>query len=234
VGWVIGTVILETLIVVIAVIGSALFQSAPDVKPREIIPYTARHGMPPLLGAVLMGAVFAKVISTGNNYLFSPATNIVHDIYSRFINPSASNRRVLIVSRSVVILLGIFAFAQTFQESILKVMLYAYTVYSAAITPVVMAAFFWKRATRQAAVVSVAAGTLFTVAWNVIPMFYGSPGPGAGAAPPSFVDVMTNVDAIYPAVLVSVAALVGISLLTPPPSRQQSELLAATPVPATK
>jgi SSS family solute:Na+ symporter/sodium/proline symporter len=226
VGWVIGTVILETLIVVIAVIGSALFNSAPDIKPREIIPYTARHGLPSLLGAVLMGAVFAKVISTGNNYLFSPATNIVHDIYSRFINPTASSRRVLVVSRLVVVLLGIFAFAQTFQESILAVMLYAYTVYSAAITPVVMAAFFWKRATRQAAVFSVAAGTVITVLWNLIPKLYGTPGPGQGATPPGWLATMINVDAIYPAVLVSVAALVIISLFTAPPPREQAELLS--------
>ncbi len=29
------------------------------------------------MGALLLGAVFAKVISTASNYLFSPATNLV-------------------------------------------------------------------------------------------------------------------------------------------------------------
>lgn len=215
IGWVIGTIVLETIIIVIAVIGSALFHGAPDLKPREIIPYTARHGLPALLGAILMGAIFAKVISTGNNYLFSPATNIVNDIYSRFINPKASNRQVLLVSRTIVVLLGLFAFAQTFQDSILTVMLYAYTVYSAAITPVVMAAFFWKRATGRGAVWSVSLGTVVTVGWNVIPKL---PLPMAFSP---MVHLMTNMDAIYPAVLISMAALVFISLATPPPTRAQ-------------
>jgi len=213
VGWVIGTVILETVIIMIAVIGSALFHGAPGLKPREIIPYTARHGLPALLGAILMGAVFAKVISTGNNYLFSPATNLVHDVYSRFIRPNASNRRVLLVSRSMVVLLGVFAFAQSFQESILAVALYAYTVYSAAITPVVMAAFFWKRATRQAAVASVALGTVVTVLWNVLPQVIRSHGP--------LLDTMAAVDAIYPALFASVVALLAVSFLTPPPRPEQ-------------
>ena len=103
VGWVFGTVVLETLIVALAVVGSGLFAHssvpAPDFAPREIIPFTARHFLPPLVGALLMGAVFAKVISTANNYLFSPATNLINDVYTRFIRPDASQKNVLLVSR---------------------------------------------------------------------------------------------------------------------------------------
>lgn len=227
IGWVIGTTILETIIVLIAVIGSALVRERElaighpmaGFFPREIVPYAARHGLPELMGAVLMGAIFAKVISTGNNYLFSPATNIIHDVYTRFINPRASQRRQIAVSRGVVIVLGILAFAQTFQQSILAVMLYAYTVYSAAITPVVMAAFFWKRATKAAAVASVALGTVVTVAWNVFPKLAAwLPRTESWRAAVSYTQ---NVDAVYPAVMLSVAALIGISLLTAPPRAAQ-------------
>src|SRR5277367_1813175 len=69
VGWIVGTVVLETVIVAIAVIGSALYPSGEVAQqPYEIIPYTARHGLPAFMGAVLLGAVFAKVISTASNY----------------------------------------------------------------------------------------------------------------------------------------------------------------------
>src|SRR5499427_8190938 len=167
-GWIFGTFILETVIVAIAVTGAALFMHAPDVKAREIIPYAARHGLPSFLGALLMGAVFAKVISTANNYLFSPATNLVNDIYTRFLKKDASDKSVLLVSRLMVIGLGIFALLQgTLWESILAMALYAYTVYSAAITPVVMAAFFSRRATAAGAVWSIALGTVITVFWNL-------------------------------------------------------------------
>src|SRR5579864_239001 len=116
-GRIIGTVLLETLLVVVAVIGSALFKTD---APREIIPYAARHGLPALLGALLMGGIFAKVISTANNYLFSPATNLIHDVYGRFINPRASEKHTLLVSRLLVVALGVFALLQATQfESIL-------------------------------------------------------------------------------------------------------------------
>ena len=117
----------------------------------------ARRGLPLGLGVLLVGAIFAKVISTANNYLFSPATNLVNDVFVRYVAPDASNKRILIVSRLMVVLLGLWALYQsTHTESVLKKSLYAYTIYSAALTPVILAAFFWKRATAKAAVASMA------------------------------------------------------------------------------
>ena len=96
VGWMLGTVLLETLIVAIAVFGSALYKTGEvAAQPYEIIPYTARNGLPAVMGALLLGAVFAKVISTASNYLFSPATNLIEDVFVRYIAPGASNKRVL-------------------------------------------------------------------------------------------------------------------------------------------
>ncbi len=204
-GWIIGALILETLIVSLAVVGSAKFRTE---HPREIIPLTARLGLPTVIGALLLGGVFAKLISTANNFLFSPASNIIHDVYSRFINPKASDRRKLVVSRIVVIALGAYAVIQATQlTSVLEAAVYAYTVYGAAVTPVIMAVFFWRRANMQGAIASIAAGTFVTVAWRVAGM-------------PADLG-------IYPGLAASVAALVGVSLATPPPARENLEAFDA-------
>ena len=211
VGWIIGTVILETIIVAIAVTGSALFPTGEVAHaPREILAYVGLHAFTnrnpalTLLGALLMGAIFAKIISTANNWLFSPATNIVNDIYVRYISPEASNKRVLIVSRLTVVVLGIWSLYQGLHaESVLKKALYAYTIYSAALTPVILAAFFWRRATAAAAVASIATGTLVTVTWEYL----------APHLPP----VITARDAILPALTTSLLCLLVVSFLTPRP-----------------
>ena len=219
VGWIIGTVILETVIVSLAVAGSALFPTGEVAgSPREILAYIGLHGFGDtpstitvastyamhLLGALLIGAIFAKVISTANNWLFSPATNLVNDIYVRYISPDASNKRILIVSRLTVVLLGIWALYQSiYVQSVLKVALYAYTIYGAALTPVILAAFYWRRATAAGAVASIAAGTVITVAWESI----------RGHLPPA----LAHRDAIIPALLASLLCLVTVSLLTPVP-----------------
>ncbi len=211
IGWILGTLLLETLIVAIAVFGSALYPTGEVARqPYEIIPYTARHGLPAMMGALLLGAVFAKVISTASNYLFSPATNLVEDVFVRYISPRASNKQILIVSRLAVVLLGCWALYQAiYAPSILEKMLWAYTIYSAALTPVVLAAFYSKRVTAWGAVAAIAAGTVVTLFWDV---------PGVREWFPS---ILAQRDAIFPALFVSVTAMVVVSVFTRAPEPKQ-------------
>jgi SSS family solute:Na+ symporter/sodium/proline symporter len=200
-GWIIGTTILEVVIIGIAVVGSAKLHVD---KPREIIPATARLVLPETLGAILLGGIFAKVVSTANNYLFSPASNLIHDIYARFLRPAAADHEILFVSRLVVVLLGAFALIQAaYLESILRASLYAYTIYGAAITPAVMTVFFWKRATTGGAITSIVLGTIVTIVWNVVPGW------------------KEWMEPVYPALLASLLSLIVVSLLTPPPSEEK-------------
>lgn len=211
VGWVIGTTILETVIVALAVVGSALYRTGEITqRPREILAFSALHGLPAWLGALMIGAIFAKVVSTANNYLFSPATNLVNDVFVRYIAPDASNKRILIVSRLMVVFLGIWALYQALHTgSVLKMTLYAYTVYSAALTPVILAAFYSRRATAPGAVSAIAAGTFVTVFWDSAFVHRHLP---------TFV---ARRDAIFPALLASVLCLIVVSALTKAPTPEQ-------------
>ncbi|HEX4155664.1 MAG TPA: sodium:solute symporter family protein [Acidobacteriaceae bacterium] len=215
-GWIVGTVILESVIVALAVVGSAMYRAGEvSQRPREVLAYTAVHAfggskLLALLGALLVGAIFAKVVSTANNYLFSPSTNLINDVYVRYVRPSASNREVLIVSRLVVVGLGAWALWQSLgTTSVLKQSLYAYTIYAAALTPVILAAFFWRRATAAGAVASIAAGTIATVLWDK--PFVSQYLPASLAAR----------DAILPALVISVAGLGIVSLMTTRPTEGQ-------------
>ncbi len=213
VGWTLGTIVLETLIIAIAVFGRALYPTGEvALRPREIIPYTARHGLPAVMGALLLGAIFAKVISTASNYLFSPATNLVNDIFVRYLVPGASNKRVLLVSRLAVVLLGCWAFYQAvYAQSILEKMLYAYTIYSAALTPVVLAAFYSKRVTAWGAVAAIATGTVVTLGWDN----------AAIKASLHLPPILAQRDAIFPALFAAVAVMIVVSLFTRAPAPEQ-------------
>jgi SSS family solute:Na+ symporter len=156
----------------------------------------------------MVGAIFAKVVSTANNYLFSPATNLVNDVFVRYVRPKASNGEVLLVSRVMVVGLGCWALVQALKvTSVLKMSLYAYTIYSAALTPVILAAFFWRRATAKGAVASIAAGTVVTVGWDRLT--------------PHLPKVIGARDAILPALLASLLCLFVVSLATKAPSEAQ-------------
>jgi solute:Na+ symporter, SSS family len=214
-GWIVGTVILESIIVALAVAGSALYRTGEVADhPREILAYTALHAFSglsrplALLGALLVGAIFAKVVSTANNYLFSPATNLVNDIFVRYLRPHASNGEVLFVSRAMVFVLGGWALWQSLgTTSVLKKSLQAYTIYSASLTPVILAAFYWRRATAAGAVASIAAGTAITLTWDILKVHT-----------PAW---LADRDAILPALVVSLIFLIIGSLLSPRPTTRQ-------------
>jgi SSS family solute:Na+ symporter/sodium/proline symporter len=227
-GWLIGILVLETVIIALAVVGSALY---PEATPRAIIPTAARNGLPALFGALMLGGIFGQVISTANNFLFSPATNLIHDVYHRYLRPEAEDREILITSRIIVVLLGgVALFLAVSNEAVLPLMLLAYTVYGAAVTPVVMAAFFWKRANRAGALASVISGTVISLFWYLL----AQPADGAGWALaiknfliPDFIlesvlgRAAVTIDGVIPALLVSTVLLVGVSLVTAPPPEEK-------------
>jgi len=205
VGWIVGTLFLETVIVLLAMVGGVLFRNDIEsgaIPAWGIVPYAARHGVTPLVGAIFLGAVFAKVLSTGNNYLFSPATNVVHDVFQRLSWNGASDRTLLMLSRMTVVVLGVIALAQSFQPSVLATAVYAYDVYGAGLTPAIVAAFFWKRTTTAGGLSSIVAGTVVAVVWKVF---------GLDARVPM----------IFPALAASLICLIGVSLLTAPPREEQ-------------
>ena len=118
------------------------------------------------------------------------------------------NKSVLLVSRLMVAALGAWALWQSLgTSSVLDKSVYAYTIYSAALTPVILAAFFWKRATAAGAVASFAAGTLVTVGWDSIARHL-----------PAAIGVQ---DAILPALVASLICLFAVSLMTKRPSEAQ-------------
>jgi SSS family solute:Na+ symporter/sodium/proline symporter len=106
----------------------------------------------------------------------------------------------------MVIVLGIWAFLQiTWFENVLQAALYAYTMYGAGVTPAVLGAFFWKRATPLAGALSVGTGMTATLLWEFLIQ------PALGES------VLGSVDPVIPAVVLSVGVLIAVSLAQRPP-----------------
>ncbi|MBN2288928.1 MAG: sodium:solute symporter family protein, partial [Candidatus Glassbacteria bacterium] len=203
IGLVASTVVIETLIVALAVIGSALF---PGIDPEMVILSVVAKGLPAAVGCLCLAAIVAVIVSTADSFLLVPATSAMRDIYQRFINPEASPRRFLVYSRLAVVLLGMIAYLQVqFFTRVLEMAVYAYTMYGVGVTPALLAAFFWKRATPAGGVSSIAAGMAVTVLWEVLKK------PG-------------DIPTVYPALGASLFCLAAVSLLTVRPAPAKLEI----------
>lgn len=190
-GWIVGTIIIEILIAVLAIIGSGSF---PGIDSENVILHAARHGLPLIVGCLLLSAIVAIIVSTADSFLLVPATNIMRDVYQRFINPDLPDKKIVLYSRIAVVCLGIFAFVQVrFFDKVLEMAIYAYTMYGVGITPALMGAFFWRRATAAGGVASMAGGMIVTLLWEILKQPFG-------------------MNTVYPALTASVILLVVVSL----------------------
>jgi SSS family solute:Na+ symporter len=204
IGWVIGVILLGIALQSLAVIGSSYFKGLEAKEAGKIILLLAHKGVPVVVGCALIAAVVAIIISTANSFLLVPATNVVRDIYQRFINPDLPDKQMILFSRLVVVVLGITSFSLiSFFPRILDAAYAAYTVYGAGITPALIAVFFWKRATVAGGVLSILGGLSVTVIWEVINKIEGQ--------------FPLDVPSVYPALICSLVLLFGVSLLTPKP-----------------
>jgi SSS family solute:Na+ symporter len=220
--WVVGVAFLETSIYFLGLTGAiaadrglipqlfagGVAYSAENLS-ENVIPTLAVEIMPLALGMLLVATMMAIVVSTADSFLLVPATNVTRDVYQRFISPDAPEARVVLIGRGMVLVLGGVAYLLVDQfPTILAAAYTAYLIYGSGITPSLLAAFLWKRATGAGAVASILTGAVTTLVWTfIMPRLDGFE---------KWHPVLQEVT--YPAVFISIASLIAVSLATPAPA----------------
>ena len=194
-GWIVGTILVETLIVSIGVFGSVVVPGLGVQDSEGIAVRVAVDVLPTALGLALVAGAAAIIVSTATSFLLTPATSLTRDVYQRFVNPTASDRQLLVLTRSLVVALGLAALlVGNFFPTILAMALWAYTMYGAGVTPALLAALVWPGVGRNAGAASIAVGMATTVIWETAALWHGS--------------YPLGLQTIYPALAASGATLV--------------------------
>ena len=225
-GLLIGVVVLELAIIFLAFISRGLiyqYKLEPPAEASHIIVHVAFHVLPPFLGAMLVATVVAVVVSTADSYLLSPATSLVRDVYQRFINPKASDHNMVLTGRLIVVGLGLTAlWLATLSKEFFTVALFAYTIYGAGITPVILAAYFWPRANQPGALASMLSGVGMAFFWRHITQesfFMADSGALGSLRSLGQWASQQGIDAVIPSILVALPVLVLVSLATKAPDQ---------------
>ena len=160
-----AVVILESLIVANAWISSSMITDI--AKESHVLIYAAYNFLPPIVGAIMLATIIGIIISTADSFLLVPTTILINDIYLKYSNKKYSDKMIVTLSRILVIALGFFSYwvSRMFaaDTTIFEKALYAFTIYGTAITPTLLAAFFWKKATKYGAIFSILSGILATI-----------------------------------------------------------------------
>ncbi len=226
--WVIGTIIVETVVIVMAVFAASYFWKelqAGSMDHAAVIVQAAKRMIPLPVGVLLLGAATAVVISTGMNYLLSPTTTMIHDIYQRFIKPeregeTKSETKLVVLQKILIVLVGVLAFFMAWKmRSVLESAYFAYTIYGVAITPALLAALISRRVTKTGGLVSIISATVVTLFLKLAGFIWPSimVPPGNPNGDPFGIPIL------YPALAVSLVSLIVVSCFT---KRPEPEVLA--------
>ncbi|SET18907.1 solute:Na+ symporter, SSS family [Oceanobacillus limi] len=163
--WLFVMLLISPAISIIAFTSRSLF---PDIDPGMALMATTL-ALPLGVGGILLAAAAAFIITTGNSYLLSAATNMTYDIYGKYINKDASDRKQLVMTKIFIVVLGALSYLIiSYFPTVLEVQMYSYTVYGAGITPAILAVFFWKRVTAIGGISSMVAGVITTLFWELV------------------------------------------------------------------
>lgn len=219
-----GVVIIEFLMCTIAVVGYAIYADDPRfflangeinrAMAEEIILRVGYEQIPAFLGALLFSGGVAIIISTGNTFLMVTSTNVTRDIFQPLFFKGASSKQSVLLQRVIIVVIGVLAYLLMSQfETILEMAFISYTMIGAALAPVLLAAFFWKRVTKEGAVASISAAMAIVLIIAIANKVLEAQGTSV-----SFLGMNLPLDTDYiaiPALVVSVTTLVVVSLLTP-------------------
>lgn len=166
-GLVISEIVVCALIITLTTTGIYLL---PNIdRPDTVIFQLAINFLPPLFGGILMAACMSFIITTGDSYVLTIASNVTYDIWHRFFHRDATDREKLMTLRVSAVAISVLAYVMgRFFPDILSVQMYAYSMYGASVTPALVCALFAKNVTKAGGVCGILAGGVGTIIWEIL------------------------------------------------------------------
>ncbi len=226
-GMFIGVVIIEFLMCAIAVVGFAIYANDPRFfmtdgsinveMAEEIILRIGFEQLPVYIGSLLFAGGVAIILSTGNTFLMVTSTNVSRDLIEKYFIKEASTKKRLLIQRLAIVVLGFVAYLMVTQfTSILEMALISYTMIGASLAPSLLAAFFWKRVTKEGGIASISGGMVTVLFISITNKLIGE-----GSLDLGILRFPFDTDYIaIPSLIVSLTALITVSLATKPSSKE--------------
>lgn len=153
--------------IVLGVAGNALFPGLED--PEHLFPKAAEALLPSVVTAIVLTGVLAAIMSTVSAQIIVAASTVAHDVYTKILNRTLSNKKILRVSRLTILILGLGAMAIALMETrvIFWFVLFAWSGLGASFGPVILFTLYSKNVTLQGAVAGMLTGFITTIVWKV-------------------------------------------------------------------
>jgi SSS family solute:Na+ symporter len=200
--------------VLLGVLGSVDVPGLEGPAASSVLVRMIQSHAPELLAGLLAAGVFAAIMSSLDSQVLSLGTMFTQDIVRHYgFHDLMSERRQILVGRAFVagILLVTYAISLVVPSTIFKFGIWSFTGF-AALFPVVIAAVFWRRSTRTAAIATVVSVAVMWIVFFV-----------RGWSVPGYTVGGTGIMPVAVMLLVASVVMISVSLVTRPPEAQVVE-----------
>ncbi len=126
----------------VTVIGMGASAVFPDIASDQAFPVVIKEMLHPALAGIVLAALLCAFMSSADTTLMSASTILTVDIIGHF-KKDLNQKQMLLVSRLGIVVLGIVSLALAlYMGSIIKSILFAYTIYTGGIILPVLAGFY--------------------------------------------------------------------------------------------
>jgi sodium/proline symporter len=148
--------------------GIAFFAGAPLENSETVFMELTQLLFHPVIAGFLLAAILSAIMSTIDSQLLVSSSAIAEDFYKALIRKDASDKELIWVARIAVVGIAIIAvlLALDPESSVLDLVSYAWAGFGAAFGPLIILSLFWKRMTRNGALVGMIVGAVTVVVWS--------------------------------------------------------------------
>lgn len=213
--WVVISMFVAILIGIIgysvSVAGKIPMMSAGSDAETVIIRMADLLGHQGLLMSITAGVVLAGILactmSTADSQLLTAASGVSQNLLQDFLKMKLSPRASMITARLTVIGVALISIILAWDpnRSVFTIVSFAWAGFGAAFGPVMLFALFWKRSNMWGAIAGMVAGGAMVFIWK-----YGVRPLGG----------VWNIYELLPAFITACVAIVAVSLITAPPSKE--------------
>jgi SSS family solute:Na+ symporter len=158
------------VLVIFMVVSYCLFaiKLLKDIPGDTAIMRMAVLHMPFVFGALILCACVAFLVTTGDSFLLSAATNVMLDVVQKYFKPNMTDKELVMGTRIAIILIGIFSYVMaTYLPEVLAMQMYSYSIYGAGVTIPLFGALLWKKSSPMGGMMSVIVGAAAILIWDM-------------------------------------------------------------------
>ncbi|SES78918.1 sodium/proline symporter [Salinibacillus kushneri] len=153
---------------VLGLIGIVLLPNLSD--PEMVIPELTYQFFPGFLAALLLSAIMAAIMSTSDSLLMQAGTILSRDVYQRFINPNASEKKAVLVSRLCILIGGLVGIAIAIYEppAVAALVIFSFGVLGNSFLVPYVASVYSKKANHVGAICAMIGGATTNILWTTL------------------------------------------------------------------